>query len=308
MKPLVDIVIPVRNRVTLLLEAIDSVATQTFTDWRAIIVDDASDDGSLAAVRRLVRGNSRFVLVELNRRLGPQGARQAGFERSTAPLIATLDSDDVWHATKLERQLDRVENVRTSEQCVGVLCWYRWVDATNSERAAVRKPNPDSGIPTTNMSIPLLPRGALAQAGGFLPPGIRSLFTAECYEFFLRLDPFVRFEVVPECLVDCRHHQGGRASETYPDDDVRRAEELDYVLRLHRSREGECPQDIAWLRARLGARYLAAGNASRGFQNLSHAMRLARGRNRFRLLRRYGPYSLKRAIALGLGGESRAGP
>ena len=41
--PLISIIIPTYNRPGLLLEAVASIATQTMTDWEAIIVDDGSN-------------------------------------------------------------------------------------------------------------------------------------------------------------------------------------------------------------------------------------------------------------------------
>ncbi|AFM12062.1 glycosyltransferase family 2 protein [Turneriella parva] len=98
----VDVIIAAYERAELLIEAAQSVLTQTHTDLNLIIVDDASPqplaERVLIADRRM-----RFVRLEKNR--GPGGARNAGVSAGRAPLVAFLDSDDLWRETKLEKQV-----------------------------------------------------------------------------------------------------------------------------------------------------------------------------------------------------------
>jgi glycosyltransferase involved in cell wall biosynthesis len=101
MSPEVSVIIPTYNRRAMVREAIDSVLAQNRAVFELIVVDDGSSDGTAEDLARL--GESiRFERIA-NR--GPAAARNRGVEIARAPLIAFLDSDDLWAPKKLERQL-----------------------------------------------------------------------------------------------------------------------------------------------------------------------------------------------------------
>lgn len=100
-EPMVSVVIPVRNRASLILRALDSVFSQTLRDFEVIVVDDGSTDGTPDAVAdygqpvRLIRRQS----------VGVSAARNVGIASALGDYIAFLDSDDWFEPTKLERQV-----------------------------------------------------------------------------------------------------------------------------------------------------------------------------------------------------------
>jgi len=99
--PEVSVIIPTYNRCAMLLEAIDSVLAQSVTAFELIIVDDGSNDGTAEHLKRL----DEAIRIERIEHGGPAAARNRGVALAGAPLIAFLDSDDLWAPTKLERQL-----------------------------------------------------------------------------------------------------------------------------------------------------------------------------------------------------------
>jgi glycosyltransferase involved in cell wall biosynthesis len=101
MIPEVSIIIPTYNRRAMLLEAIDSVLAQSLTAFELIVIDDGSTDGT---AEHLV-GLDKAIRIERIEHCGPAAARNRGVALAGAPLIAFLDSDDLWTPTKLERQL-----------------------------------------------------------------------------------------------------------------------------------------------------------------------------------------------------------
>ena len=101
MKFEVSVIIPTYNRRAMLLEAIDSVLAQSTQTFELIVIDDGSTDGTaeqLATPDQTIR----FERID---HCGPGAARNRGVALASAPLIAFLDSDDLWAPTKLERQL-----------------------------------------------------------------------------------------------------------------------------------------------------------------------------------------------------------
>ena len=90
---------PVYNRAGLVGEAIDSVLQQDFADFELIVVDDGSTDGSGAVVEAIDDPRLRHIRLPAN--AGGNAARNRGVEAATAPLIAFLDSDDLYLPHKL---------------------------------------------------------------------------------------------------------------------------------------------------------------------------------------------------------------
>ena len=102
----IAVVVPVRNRARLIVEALESVLAQTRPPDRLIVVDDASTDGSAAAVERWIERRAPAFPTELVQRTECGGAgatRNAGVARAAGcELIAFLDSDDLWYPRFLE--------------------------------------------------------------------------------------------------------------------------------------------------------------------------------------------------------------
>lgn len=103
MTPAVSVVIPTRDRPSLLLRAVESVLAQGMADYEVIVVLDGSDPASAAAVAHL--GDSRVHVEELAHSAGPGAARNAGVRAARAELVAFLDDDDEWYPDKLQVQV-----------------------------------------------------------------------------------------------------------------------------------------------------------------------------------------------------------
>lgn len=109
----VDVVIPTRDRATLVMRAIDSVLAQSKAARQIIVVDDGSEDDTLA---RLKTYGGAISIVKADGD-GVSSARNRGVEVGKSPWIAFLDSDDTWAPEKLERQCHELQ--AESER-------YRW--------------------------------------------------------------------------------------------------------------------------------------------------------------------------------------
>ena len=99
--PQVSVIIPTYNRCTVLGRAMDSVLSQTFTDYELIVVDDGSNDGTPELLDRY----SDHVTVIRQENRGVSAARNTGVLASKGEFVALLDSDDTWLPKKLERQV-----------------------------------------------------------------------------------------------------------------------------------------------------------------------------------------------------------
>lgn len=100
MTPAISVILPVHNRADVLKRAIQSVADQHLKNWELIVVDDGSSDGSVAVAKSFA--DERIKIIELGENRGGNVARNAGVRAASAPLIAFLDSDDVYLPEKLQ--------------------------------------------------------------------------------------------------------------------------------------------------------------------------------------------------------------
>ncbi|MBX6365071.1 MAG: glycosyltransferase family 2 protein [Gemmatimonadetes bacterium] len=105
--PRVSVVIPAYNSAPFIAETLESVLTQTYTDYEIIVVNDGSPDTpELEAV--LAPYASRITYIAQENR-GPGGARNTGVRRARGEFVAFLDSDDTWAAEFLSSQLAMFE-------------------------------------------------------------------------------------------------------------------------------------------------------------------------------------------------------
>ena len=101
----VTVIIATWNNAATLPAAVASLQAQTFADWVAIIVDDASTDDTPRVLAALCAAEPRLTSVRLECNVGAGGARNVGWRLAASEWIAVLDADDAWAPTKLEQQL-----------------------------------------------------------------------------------------------------------------------------------------------------------------------------------------------------------
>lgn len=105
--PLISVIIPTYNRLTMLERAVHSVLAQTHADWELLIADDGSSDGTADFLTQLQRTWSRpqrlHCLKQANH--GVSHARNRAAEQARGAWLAFLDSDDEWLPDKLARQV-----------------------------------------------------------------------------------------------------------------------------------------------------------------------------------------------------------
>lgn len=106
---MVSVIIPVFNREATLERAVQSVLAQTWKDLEVIIVDDASTDATAQHMRRMEALSPKVTCLFHEERHGANYCRNAGITAAKGEYIAFQDSDDFWHAQKLEKQLRAME-------------------------------------------------------------------------------------------------------------------------------------------------------------------------------------------------------
>ena len=108
-EPLVTVVMPAYNAEPFIEEAIMSVVNQTVTNWELLVIDDCSTDHTREIVSRISKSDIRIQYWVNEKNMGVARTRNRGIEIARGEYIAFLDSDDVWHSKKLERQLNKMQ-------------------------------------------------------------------------------------------------------------------------------------------------------------------------------------------------------
>lgn len=108
-KGLVSIVIPTYNRADIIMPSIKSVRDQTYKKLEIIVVDDGSTDNTRALIQSFSKEDPRIIYVLNEGVKGAAGARNTGIEAAHGEFIAFEDSDDLFVADKIQKQLDELK-------------------------------------------------------------------------------------------------------------------------------------------------------------------------------------------------------
>ncbi|MDQ3929778.1 MAG: glycosyltransferase family 2 protein, partial [Chloroflexota bacterium] len=208
----ISVVIPTYNRAEMLRAALESVLAQSVLPREVVVVDDGSTDHTADVVGESAsRAAGRVEVIylpgpHLNRR---GDARNRGAAATTTPLVAFLDSDDLWKPQRIERQLGALEkapeagfafcNVQRFDEngLVGGPCLLPSLDFNGDILGDILED------PRAVSSTLVVRREVLERVGGFSEMRVN-----EDYELTLRLALRSRASYVPEVLVLMREHAG----------------------------------------------------------------------------------------------------
>ncbi len=101
-EPLVSVVIPYFNDGLYIDEAVDSILNQTYKNVEIIIINDASTDlFSIEKITNYQKPKTRVIHHPTNQHLS--AARNTGFRHANSEYVLTLDADDMFEATFIEK-------------------------------------------------------------------------------------------------------------------------------------------------------------------------------------------------------------
>ncbi|MDB6029257.1 MAG: family 2 glycosyl transferase [Verrucomicrobiales bacterium] len=249
--PIVSVIIPAFNAEAFIEETLKSVLHQTCSDIEILVVDDGSRDCTAAIIRGFADRDPRVKFFQQQNR-GVAAARNFAIQNSTGKYIAPIDADDIWHPTKLEKQVAALE--RAGESAAVAYSWSTSID----EKGNVFDAGPTWDLEGEvyqalvlrnfigNASVPLFRRSAL-QKVGFYNEAFRSRDAQGCedWDICLRCAEKFEYRVVREYLVGYRcysqsmsynHVSMGRSYELVMQEVKKRHPEIPaYVYRWSKS-------------------------------------------------------------------------
>lgn len=274
-RPLVSVLMPVRNADRWLDEALDSLERQTFEDFEVLAVDDGSTDGSREILRRRAAREPRLRLLK-QPAAGIVAALEAARMRARGRYLARMDADDVARPERLERQVELLERDPTLAGCgtgveyvplaavgSGARRYERWINALVEPDAIARDVFVECPLPHPTF---FLRADAVARLGGWRDAG-----WPEDYDLVLRSwEAGERLGKVPEVLLDWRERPDrlSRTDPTYDADAFRRCK-IHYLKRtLLRGRDGVVVCGAGPTGKAFGRALQRAGVAVRGWVDL----------------------------------------
>jgi glycosyltransferase involved in cell wall biosynthesis len=279
-RPSVSVIIPAYNAAAYVGDTVRSALMQTFVDLEVIVIDDGSTDHTAQVVSTLMVGDTRLHLRH-QQNAGVAAARNTGVMAARGRFIAILDADDLWHPTKIERQMAVMNQAGKSFGMV--YCRYREID---QDGLVLRSPifEPYSGdvygpLVLFNFigggSAALIRRECLDEVGGF-DTGLldRGRQGAEDIKLFLAIAE--RYDVGFADAFLLGYRQMGGTMSTDCDSMVRFT---DVVLKDAQARHPELPARLfRWARgecrAWLATEALYASRWRPGLRLLGQALRL----------------------------------
>lgn len=208
----ISVVIPTYNRSHTVVSAIKSAQNQSYPVSEIIIVDDASSDDTKQKVQAIDDDRIRYFYLEQNR--GAGGARNYGVSKARHDVIAFLDSDDVWHPDKTEKQIvlwkENVDFRLIYSAYVRIYDYTKEIhpDLDNNDKLDGNMLTQILFENTVGTPTVLMEKKLFEEIGGF-DEKLRSL---EDWDMVIRAAKKTEFGFVPEVLVDAIYMNDGVTS------------------------------------------------------------------------------------------------
>ncbi|GAB1545029.1 glycosyltransferase [Scytonema sp. NUACC21] len=193
--PLVSIIVPAYNAERTILDTIQSVQQQTFSNFEIIVINDGSTDNTLELLKSVCDERLKVFSYKNG---GISTARNYGISHARGEFIAFLDADDLWTTDKLELQLAALQK----HPKAGVA--YSWTYFWHEKKSVYEgKPIFFQGNVQANLLVDdfissgsntLIRRQAIESTGEFDP----TLISCADWDYWIRLAVNWDFVVVPK--------------------------------------------------------------------------------------------------------------
>ncbi len=212
-RPRISVILPSYNAERYIVEAIDSVLRQSFSNFELLVIDDGSSDRSAELVERF--DDDRVYLHRKECNTGIIGTLNLGIELARGEFIARMDADDVSIGTRFAQQIAHMDN----HPSVGVLGTnFTIIDDSGRLGRSVSMPvkNIDTfwsmpfQSPVAHPTV-MMRSSLVRQVGGYR----ESAKYAEDYDLWCRLSRVTKIENLDAPLLLLRKHSENVTSTNY---------------------------------------------------------------------------------------------
>lgn len=201
-KGLVSIITPTYNRRDFIVDAIESVIAQTYSDWELLIVDDGSTDDTKDLITPYLQDPRISYTYQSNH--GQAYARQQALKSAKGQYVAFLDSDNLWLPERLEKEIVQLDANPDIDVCYGDLIT---IDEQGNELSRENMKRYSGDIAPlmirqnfVSMNTTLIRKEAIERVGGFRS----SVARGDDYDLYLRMSAESKFLYIKEYLAKYR--------------------------------------------------------------------------------------------------------
>ncbi len=258
MSPFVTVLMPVYNGEQFLREAVESILSQTFTDFEFLVIDDGSSDKSPSILTEYAKKDSRIRIHTQPRNMGVFSALNLGIQIAKGKYIARMDADDISLPERLKKQITYLE----THPEIGVLgTAANVIDVSGNHLDVMDYPSSHPLLlwalcfycPIIHPSV-IVQRNLLLASGGYTT----KFPLAEDYELWVRLSRTTRLANLPERLLLLRKHSTNVSF-------VHKTQQLENSAAISKMMISELtgreapisPLELAWTHRRISADELA---------------------------------------------------
>jgi glycosyltransferase involved in cell wall biosynthesis len=189
--------------------ALKSVTQQTFTDYEVLVIDDASTDGSLEAIRRHEKACPRIRVIAHEKNLGLAATLNEGLEAARGNYVARMDQDD---ESLPDRLMAQAAFLDANPKCavVGSFVYHMGASAAYDRLVALPVTAQEIANTLPNYNCMYHPATMLRRQTVLDLGGYREEFkNAEDYELWLRISRTHRLANIPQPLLRYRFSMSG---------------------------------------------------------------------------------------------------
>jgi glycosyltransferase involved in cell wall biosynthesis len=283
--PKVTVIIPTYNHAHFLREALQSLCAQTYTDWEAVVVNNFSEDDTVAVVESFA--DSRIRLENFSNNGVIAASRNRGIALAHGRYLAFLDSDDTWYPEKLARCMEQFDDD------IGLVChglhWFGDQEGDvfcgPEERATYDRLLDEGNCITPSATVVL--KDMVESVGCFSEDA--TFVTSEDYHLWIKFARAgIRMRFIKEILGQYRIHSGNQSNSVLQhlnsvlsvvDDFFQEKKSRNFKIRMR-------------VRKRFGLAYYAAGRAMQHKGQFTQSLRLL-----FRAIG-YSPFFVKSYVVI----------
>jgi glycosyltransferase involved in cell wall biosynthesis len=233
----ISVVMAVYNGEPHMREAIESIVSQTFSDFEYILLDDGSSDGTLEILQEYEKRDKRIRVLQNQGNIGLTKSLNKGILASRGEYVARMDADDISHPKRFELQTAFLDS---NQNCGVVGSWYVKIDEQGKELWRKKLPLKDEEIKNLLIKSNVFPHAsAMVRRAALDKVGLynESWKLSQDYELWFRIGSQYEIGVIPEFLIYSRISGSSLTN-------ARNREQILYGLRAQRSaiRRGQYPK------------------------------------------------------------------
>ena len=211
MMPKVSVIMTVYNCEKYLAQAIESIITQTFTDFEFIIISEyGSNQETQQIISNYAQKDDRIIVINNTSRLGIAASLNIGMRCAKGEYLARMDGDDISLPKRLAVQVEYMDHNKETSICG---CRVLYIDGNGKELYYKDNLSADPKQIKADLLFfcfihhpsVIFRKSAVIEHGLYYDETYNS---SEDHELWIRASQVVKIAVVPDVLLKYRWHMG----------------------------------------------------------------------------------------------------